>query len=71
MGKDIQRNIALWGVVTDEEVQEIIKDWESKNIPLYKLNPDNPFRKLPRSEWTEEMIQSYTETMKKWENSGT
>jgi hypothetical protein len=52
----ILKNLLLWDVQTDEEVDEIRKNFKGKMI---KLNPKpNPFHK-PKSEWTEEMKQQF------------
>lgn len=55
-------NLLLWGVETDEEVSEIIRNYddlvESGEIKPLELNPDNPYLK-PRDQWTKEMMDDF------------
>lgn len=60
-------NLLIWGVETDEEIQEMLE--KIKNDPNFKFynleqNLDSPFHKLPKSEWTEEMIKQYEDFKK-------
>lgn len=64
----ISKNMLLWGVETQEEIDAMCREIEdSPNYVKLEFREDNPFRK-PKEEWATEMIQQYEAFIKKIED---